>query len=673
MMRDRAFFARHRFEALANMLKEGGLKWSQVTDLLDASREARTEAGFLDIERRGKKRRFQSFHGVKIDKVRGTLEFIATKTTSEVGLFDAEDWALVVRLGLVESLFSLDEIDAKCPYSPLQVMHFLPDSLRDTTALATLFHADYILKFLVCGAEVSAKPPFPLRELSDLLKRAEPNIYKELVDREQGSGKAHRFWITAGSIPTNIIEDQNKVEIVVGSPKMLIKKHVMQRNPVTNEMEDAPMDPGDDSPEGRLALFLTENYERLGNVFPVLLRLRELAKMSTAVRLLLSVKQATRVQLAELPTIKEQQVLELRAKLNNDKKFMIDTALNSLPLHQRGAGAYSEISRALSNGKGREHDELIDRFATRFASDTPSLKSSLKPFIKSWLSGELGADRKLAAQMLQAGFDVLEQGLIRCSKTLEVVQEPAPPAREMSSGPTHTDKKGWIPAAFCKRETSDHIVLVYGGVSINPHVQREQLHPPPASDYYNSGVSLAAQRQQGFPNSTAQIMDNLAFHNMQQQQQQQQSFQRPPPTSTFQESYFQHGFFTGTMPLGPQGGKGANSEVMTSFTNGQATALNVRQGQLYDRFCGGPALAHGNWVCKATVDVESVHQARNGWAILMHYNIMNQKAIVYVAPKQVVITGQAAPKCHLAGGYDQVFLPPATRRVVVTTTPVNFK
>ena len=180
---------------------------------------------------------FASFDGFALDMETGKVELLMSPASpGKPGLFDHADISEIFKRGVTSAFFSLEEPDSTFATHPFNAMMFGPSSLQDSSLLATMFHADYLLKFFSTGVEVSSVAPFSQRPTSSGLMKLLPNRLHKFVqstfEREGRSkvGAAHRFWIEAGSIPKDETTEATKHRVRFGYVPMVIKKHLLMRN-----------------------------------------------------------------------------------------------------------------------------------------------------------------------------------------------------------------------------------------------------------------------------------------------------------------------------------------------------------------------------------------------------------------------------------------------------------
>ena len=112
---------------------------------------------------------------------------------------------------------------------PFQKASWAPyDALNGTDFLATMLHADLLLKSMGFLLEASAKSPFRIRSIRDgVYSTLSKDLYQRLFKEsrlEQGKiSSSTRMWIESGTIKYNIIEHDGSVTYAFGSPNMQIK------------------------------------------------------------------------------------------------------------------------------------------------------------------------------------------------------------------------------------------------------------------------------------------------------------------------------------------------------------------------------------------------------------------------------------------------------------------
>jgi tetratricopeptide (TPR) repeat protein len=178
---------------------------------------------------------FTSVEGVVIDVQSGSFELLMSMNPGEPGLINMDDIQEILCNGITHSAFTLDQPETELQSHPFQEMKYGPDSLKNTNYLATLLHADYLLKMFSMGTEVSAKKPFLFREGDEGILQVLPQFLREALtntshpSNSSNYGQVHRFWIEARELPyTQSKRNDNEMEYTFGYCPMIVKKHLMK-------------------------------------------------------------------------------------------------------------------------------------------------------------------------------------------------------------------------------------------------------------------------------------------------------------------------------------------------------------------------------------------------------------------------------------------------------------
>ena len=123
--------------------------------------------------------------------------------------------------------FSLDP-PTDLPH-PFQKATWMPyDALNGTDFLATMLHADLLLKSMNFLAEASAKSPYRIRSIRDgaYLSLSE-NLYQRLFKESRAEygriSSSTRIWIESEPMKYNLIEQDGNTIYRFGPPNMQIK------------------------------------------------------------------------------------------------------------------------------------------------------------------------------------------------------------------------------------------------------------------------------------------------------------------------------------------------------------------------------------------------------------------------------------------------------------------
>ncbi|MEC7839237.1 MAG: DnaJ domain-containing protein [Chlamydiota bacterium] len=229
---------------------------------------------------------FSKVTGLELNITSGKITLLFDKSEDEMQqLFNMSDVEEIISRKITSASFTLDQPDNVHRYHPFQKMIFEPKVLSGTNHLGTLLHTDYLLKMLTTGTEVSAISPFDMRKDDNLLNRLPKKLSDELREVRESmrvtANTVNRFWIEAGDLPYTKNEAYDEGNEVItfnfGECEMSVKKHDMcyDENGELVDKEENDVT----SPEAKLAAFMTKHFEEIGEAYPELLRLRELAKI----------------------------------------------------------------------------------------------------------------------------------------------------------------------------------------------------------------------------------------------------------------------------------------------------------------------------------------------------------------------------------------------------------
>jgi curved DNA-binding protein CbpA len=189
---------------------------------------------------------YQSLDGVEIDLAKGTVRFALKPWTPQDPLhkkaFTDCDWMQIVKLGGYPKIyFSLDPLSTEHRHHPFQQMVYAPVSLRDTEFFSTLFYTDYLLKFFTTGYEVQGQYPYEVRSVQSLIGKLPRPLQESILQfqNQKKSGKVHRFWIEASTLPAFKEENDRMVRWSFGNIRMIIKKHGMEFD-ASGQLIDSP-------------------------------------------------------------------------------------------------------------------------------------------------------------------------------------------------------------------------------------------------------------------------------------------------------------------------------------------------------------------------------------------------------------------------------------------------
>lgn len=148
--------------------------------------------------------------------------------------FSDVDWAQMMQMCIREAVFSLDPLDTKDLYVPLQKQVCQPVWTKNTELLFAMYAADHLLKMLGSGAEVQMVPPYASRplDLSPLPEALQQIFHRFYNAKIQNSGHStlNRIWFKPGELKTEkYMDPQTGAEVFRLAPfRMRILTHAME-------------------------------------------------------------------------------------------------------------------------------------------------------------------------------------------------------------------------------------------------------------------------------------------------------------------------------------------------------------------------------------------------------------------------------------------------------------
>lgn len=425
---------------------------------------------------------FSQVEGIRFNLETGEIDLLLNGNDNPMdALFNMDDVADVMQLGVAGAQFTLDPPDANMPDHPFQEMLYAPSALSRTPYLATMLHADLLLKMLSMRTEISSIPPFALRgseegllkRLPEWLSKKFSKLNKKLPDT---AGKIHRFWIEAGDLPYFTTQSGNVITYRFGTCTMAVKKHRMVRDR-DGKLVDTDRDDDTTSSEAKFAKLMTDKYEVLGTYFRELARLKELVKLQA---------------LSAIAQDRYQKMQEISASLCIPKKA-IKAKLN----HLRGLIDYPHtqkveelVSECLRKNRVSRHEvsySELQKLKNTFYEQCQKADASCVAQIEGILSKQYhtqslhreimqwldhGRQSDLVSGLKKAGEQYEREKILRICKTFKRIGI----ATELQPGP-EGKACAWVPAAFGKTDS----YRVYGGVNMTGRlVHGGSSSPPPA-------------------------------------------------------------------------------------------------------------------------------------------------------------------------------------------------
>lgn len=238
---------------------------------------------------------YKSFDGYYLNPETGDIRLLLTKwmpgDALKDRLFTHEDVIALIEGGVGSALLSLDANSAYRKYDPLQLLRFAPHTLDETEYARCLFAADYWMKQLSQGEQISGAIPYPTKKINTLLDGLGEQVKREILvaahadgdENDEQKSRATRFWIQMGEIPRSETARGYGVFIQYGTPDVAIKKQLLTIGS-DGRLVDAAINVEDHSPEAQFARAMTEHYDKLCEILPVFKQLKEFYKISGAVQ-----------------------------------------------------------------------------------------------------------------------------------------------------------------------------------------------------------------------------------------------------------------------------------------------------------------------------------------------------------------------------------------------------
>ena len=476
----------------------------------------RDRDGWLDIDQtwlRLEGTNYDSVDGVEIDVERGTFRVLCTPSPPQSSdLFDHLDMGEVFYNGLQYSIFTLDPPDNDLQYHPFHQLKFLPPSLEHATNfLQTLLHADYLLKMMSMGVEVSANAPHLFRSASkDGFLRLLPTKLQEKVkpvSQRRGGNReenVHRFWIESGDLEYSRVDlnDGKTLKFMFGPCKMQVKTQLMKHNSDGELVDDSEEEDDSDedqedvgnnkkpakpkkkriTAETEFANDFTECYNEVGRYFPILLRLRELMKLLSVYRILSNIFDS-------LETAKK----ELNVTLTTRYKKMFGEVRKQISYPQNNSSNVNSFYQSMLRDQGinesnlaageearakREIRRQLDEVDAQIVVDITEKLASLLEIrncsqfttkVRNWLNDSIFTSytREIVAYIVEQVYPREFEKLDRFAKNAALKGIRFSGENDKDSGLSTTDECPWVPAAFSREDFR----RVYGGVSLIPQLK----------------------------------------------------------------------------------------------------------------------------------------------------------------------------------------------------------
>ncbi|CAF2996350.1 unnamed protein product [Rotaria sp. Silwood2] len=232
LYRDEDRFEQVQIRVRQHLLKTLGCKIVDIEKILQWEWIPRDKCGFrlagqplkVPIPANGKV--YAAVEGISF-YANGSFYLNLIEADENNALFNSDDVDLIMKQGITGASFSLDP-PSDLPH-PFQKATWVPyDALNGTDFLATMLHADLLLKSMNFLAETSAKSPFRTRSIRDGAYLAlSEDLYQQLFKESRAEygriSSSVRMWIESEPIKYNIIEHDGSITYRFGPSNMQIK------------------------------------------------------------------------------------------------------------------------------------------------------------------------------------------------------------------------------------------------------------------------------------------------------------------------------------------------------------------------------------------------------------------------------------------------------------------
>lgn len=496
-------FKVERERTMKALLEEKGNSMSDVEALMKWPALIRDKDGWLAPEPLPlflSEATFARVDGVSFNLETGEIAFTFTSSDDPMEqLFDMNDVRDILKGNITGAQFTLDQPDPDLLDHPFQEMRYAPEVLARTNYLATMLHADLLLKMLSMETEISAEPPFALRDIkSHLLNRLPEELKKKFEEyyetrHAHTAARAHRFWIQAGNLYFNKTRVGNIINYKFGECEMSVKKHLLKRDengklvdaPEDVEIEDVEYEKGNPkippdstisgqkprkkkTPETIFAELMTAEYTNLSKSFPELARLKELAKLQAIAQFAWEIDLSIKAHSSSIK-IDDQAIHNLLNELRKaityptNAETLLDKhlKLNNVERHMLPSWQLQEEKRKMESLAKENDQKQVSELTTLLCQEfnvPPSYKSTLEMYVNIWLlSNQTDSLISLIKGYAESHKKQEVLNLYKINHTFSNT------GMTFLKQPIGQDKCTWVPAAF--KKNSGH--RVYGGVNMN--------------------------------------------------------------------------------------------------------------------------------------------------------------------------------------------------------------
>lgn len=466
-------FEEERVNSMQALLQKENNTMDDVEQLMSWPAISRDSEGWLPpkpmpLKLVGQKK-YARVNGIRFNIDTGEISLLLEESSDPMkSLFDDHDITDVMKLGVGGAQFTLDPPEpSDMPFHPFQKMLFAPECLEGTNYLATMLHADMLMKWLSQMIEVSGMAPFALRDAEEgLLKRLPNDLRKKFTDLRDNlpstAGKIHRFWIQAGDLPYFQTQKDNVITFTFGKGNMSVKKHRMVRDR-EGKLVDTEKDEETNSREAKFAKLMTDEYENLGKYFPELARLEELVKLQALSTIAQDIYAKVQNMMAKINVSREEIgncLSDIRSQIDYPKINQVDTIVDQCikgsgySRSQISSNEITKLRNDIWSQCNKADNQRVQQIVTLLNQKFHN--NYLENSVRYWLN--TGNNYGLVTTLKESLEEYERSKILRICNTFKTYGI----ASETKIASIQ-NKCSWVPAAY--RITDHH--RIYGGVNMN--------------------------------------------------------------------------------------------------------------------------------------------------------------------------------------------------------------
>lgn len=326
---DRMGFRLSRQNSMIVLAELYGYGVEEVEIMMMWQRIRRTPEGFIDTANRtlnfDGEQAYTKFSGIQMNQstkeVKLLLQPAVPSNPQSPALFSSIDLLEIFGNKIMGGFVSFDDIiippDSKVPdylsllipYHPFFKVRYAgftqegadKATICGTNYLMTLYHLDLLAKIFTTGQEVGANFPFAflntenhlLRTLSkELQETLKPIGPRKKVRQLRRLEYIHRFWFSIDEVEQEVVQATTTPisTIKFGNVSVVLKTMPMLRNE-NGDLVDNENEFDVDSPEAKFVQAFNQKIHLIEKEFPIIQRIKELAKISACIAILLNNKE----------------------------------------------------------------------------------------------------------------------------------------------------------------------------------------------------------------------------------------------------------------------------------------------------------------------------------------------------------------------------------------------